>query len=120
MKILISEEVLNKLIFTDSEEKKKLEKSLSDMLKKNDKFYISSINLKNICDKIPKEKLDKLLINIELLTEKILPFNQEVLKLSFLLKSDGNPIPIESATAIIFGIDKILNGDLAYLSPVSK
>ncbi len=111
MKVLLSEKFLINLLFSEKKIKSELESILENLIKKNIKLYISIESIRNTILTIPFENSDRIVQNLEVICETILTLNLEIFKLSLNYSNLKVEYPMERATAGIFGLDKILDGE---------
>jgi hypothetical protein len=122
MKILISYDFLYKFIFSENKDKKQLEGILTELIKKNNKIYISTLTLNELYRDCSIETIELLSVQFEILAEEILPFTNTILRLlkNFELSEvDYHP---EKATGVVYGLDKILTekGLVSFISFQTK
>jgi hypothetical protein len=108
MKVLISYDFLYKFIFSESKDKKHLEGILIELIKKNYKIYISTFTLNELYRFCDIDTIETVSIQFEILAEEILPFTNTILKLFKNFEMSEIEFHVERATAVVYGLDKIL------------
>jgi hypothetical protein len=111
MKILISETYLGNLLKSEKKRKSELELSLDNLIKKNNKIYISIETIKNTLNDFSFSNSEKIIQNLEIICDTILQFNLEIYKLSLNFKNSQIEYPNERAIASFYGLDRILDGN---------
>ena len=111
MKILISEKYLSNLLISEKKRKSELESILDNLIKKNNKIFISIETIKNTLDDFSFSKSEKIIQNLEIICDTVLQYNLEIYKLSLNLKSSNIEYPNERANASYYGLDRVLDGN---------
>ena len=109
MKILISEKYLSNLLNSEKKRKSELELILDNLIKKNNKIFISIETIKNTLDDFSFSNSEKIIQNLEIICETVLHFNLEIYKLSLNLTSLNIEYSNERATASYYGLDRVLD-----------
>lgn len=120
MKIIISKEFF--IIFFESNgiDKVRYVSSIVNLLKQNYRFYISANTCLEITRLLSPEQRRLFHSRIEILCEEILPLTFEVEKQISEFDGIKTDHSIERATAIIYGIDLILKGNLDMVYSMSN
>ena len=114
MKILISEKYLGNLLNSEKKRKSELELSLNNLIKKNNKIFVSIDTIKNTLNDFSFSTSERIIQNLEIICDTILGSNLEIYKLSLNFKNSQLEYPNERAIASFYGLDRVLdgNGDL--------
>ena len=104
-------------MYTKNKEKKRkseLESILDNLIKKNNKIFISIETIKGNLYNISFSNSEKIIQNLEIICDTVLQYNLEIYKLSLNLKSSNIEYPNERANASYYGLDRVLdeNGTL--------
>jgi len=111
MKILISEKYLINLLNSEKKRKSELELNLDNLIKKNNKIYISIESIKATVNDFSFSTSEKIIQNLEIICDTILEFNIEIYRLSLNFKNLQIEYPNERATASFYGLDRVLDGN---------